>query len=456
LPQQLRLLIVEDTPSDAELSVMHLSREGYHLDWQRVECEADFLAAIQGPPYDLILSDWILPQFSGARAFQLMGERKLDTPFIIVSGGIGEETAVEVMRQGAADYLLKDRLERLGQAVHNALEQKNLRMERKRAEALLHLQSTALNAAANAIVITNADGMIEWVNPSFSLLTGYGAEEAIGKNPRDLLKSGEQGEDFYQQMWTAITAGDVWRGEMVNRRKDGSLYSEEMTITPIRNADGQIHQFIAIKQDITQRIQAEEALLRSSQELVLAYDSTLQGWSSALELREHETAGHSQRVVQMTLVLAGEMGVKQEEMVHIQRGALLHDIGKMGIPDSILLKPGPLTDEEWDIMRQHPGFAYRMLSFIPYLECALDIPYCHHEKWDGSGYPRGLKGEDIPLAARIFAIIDVWDALSYERPYRKAWTKEAITQYLQDQSGIHFDPLVVKKFLALLQAGQTG
>ncbi len=445
----LRVLLVEDSPTDAELLVMRLAQEDYQLDWQRVESEAEFLTALE-TSFDLILSDWVLPQFSGMRAFQLLTKSDLDIPFIIVSGGIGEETAVNVMRQGAADYLLKDRLDRLGQAVRNALEQKKLRAERKQAEELLHLQASALNAAANAIVITDLNGTITWANPAFKILTGYSADEAVGKNPRELVKSGQHQCTFYQQMWDKILTGGVWHGEIINRRKDGMLYFEEMTITPIRGLDGIIHQFVAIKQDISQRIQAEEALQKSADELRLAYDSTLQGWSNALELREHETAGHSQRVVHMTLELAKEMGVKEEELVHIQRGALLHDIGKMGIPDSILLKPEPLSDFEWDTMRQHSVLAYQLLSIIPYLEPALDIPYYHHEKWDGSGYPCGLKGEDIPLAARIFAIIDVWDALSYDRPYRKAWTEESVIQYIIEQSGMHFDPRVVEVFLRLI------
>lgn len=439
-------MLIEDTPSDADLLLLKLGNEGFQVKWQRVDNEADFLTAL-GTPIDLILSDWVLPQFSGERAFQLLSERNLDIPFIIISGGIGEETAVEMMRQGVADYLLKDRLERLGQAVQHALEEKELRVERKQAEELLNLQASALNAAANAIVITDETGTITWANPAFTTLTGYSSAEAIGRNPRDLVKSGQHPRVFYQQMWDTILAGEVWQGEMINRRKDGSLYFEEMTITPIRGQDVTAYKFVAIKQDISQRIQAEDALQKSSDELTLAYDSTLQGWSNALELREHETAGHSQRVVEMTLNLARRFGLKEEDLIHLQRGALLHDIGKMGIPDSILLKPEPLSIEEWTIMKKHPVYAYQLLSKIPYLEPAMDIPHYHHEKWDGSGYPCGLRGEEIPIAARIFAIIDVWDALSYDRPYRKAWTEETVIQYLKEQSGVHFDPRVVEAFL---------
>lgn len=190
-------------------------------------------------------------------------------------------------------------------------------------------------------------------------------------------------------------------------------------------------------------------LQRSNTELSLAYDTTLEGWSRALDLRDEETEGHTRRVTDITLRLAQAMGLENSELVHVRRGALLHDIGKMGIPDAILLKPGPLTDEEWVIMRKHPVYAYELLSPISFLKSSLDIPYCHHEKWDGTGYPRGLKGEQIPMAARIFAVVDVYDALTSNRPYRAAWSRERTLEHIGSLSGTHFDPEVVEAFLRL-------
>jgi len=188
-------------------------------------------------------------------------------------------------------------------------------------------------------------------------------------------------------------------------------------------------------------------LEQSNLELNLAYDATIEGWSHALDLRDKETEGHTLRVTRITMDLAQLMGICEVELFNIRRGALLHDIGKMGVPDGILLKPGKLTDEEWVIMRKHPTFAYDLLLPIAYLKPALDIPYCHHEKWDGTGYPRGLQGEQIPLAARIFAIVDVWDALISDRPYRKAWPHKKAMNYISEQAGTHFDPEVVNVFL---------
>jgi GAF domain-containing protein len=190
-------------------------------------------------------------------------------------------------------------------------------------------------------------------------------------------------------------------------------------------------------------------LERSNAELARAYDLTLEGWARALELRDMETRGHSERVTEQTLRLARQMGISEGELIHVRRGALLHDIGKMAIPDSILLKPGPLDDVEWRVMRQHPVYAYRLLSPIPFLRPALDIPLFHHEWCNGDGYPYGLRGDSIPLTARIFAVVDVWDALHSPRPYRDAWSDSQVREHLRERAGTHLDARVVDQFLEL-------
>lgn len=192
-----------------------------------------------------------------------------------------------------------------------------------------------------------------------------------------------------------------------------------------------------------------ENLQNANLNLNLAYDATIDGWSRAMELRDQETEGHTQRVAEMAVVIARSFGIREEEIQQIYRGALLHDIGKIGVPDQILLKPGSLTMDEWKVMRQHPQLAYEMLLPIVYLRKALDIPHFHHERWDGKGYPQGLKGEQIPLAARIFAIVDVFDALTSDRPYRKAWSVNKAIRYVREQNGKMFDPQVLNKFLSL-------
>jgi len=237
------------------------------------------------------------------------------------------------------------------------------------------------------------------------------------------------------------------RGEVEMTRRGGKRFPADVFLVPIRidKEEG----FSAVIRDLTDIKKAQAQAERSHKLLERSYDATLRGWSRALDLRDNETEGHTQRVTEVTMKLARALEVPEKELVNIYRGALLHDIGKIGIPDSILRKPGPLDKEEWEVMRQHPIYAYKLLRNIPYLKRALDIPYCHHEKWNGKGYPRGLENEEIPFSARLFSVVDVWDALSSDRPYRKAWPRGEVLDYIKEQKGIHFDPEVVDIFLGL-------
>ena len=749
----IRVLILEDRAADAELMLHELRQAGFDPVWQRVDIEVVYQAALETKP-DLILADWSLPQFSGLRALQLMNERGLDIPFIIVSGSIGEEVAVEAMRQGAADYLLKDRLPRLGQAVRHALEDKQQRAERKRAEEALRESESKFRGiveqSSDGIILADEQGIIiEW-NKSQEQITDIRRGDALGKpvwdilyqtlseelktaityerfrtNSQSLLRIGEapwlnqlqesviqhsdgtcrsvqavmfpirtvnglmvasivrditerkQAEDALQEsekkyrmlfdeapVGIAISTlegkiidlnkaqaemigrtieelrekgvneyyidsdkriemievlksnGKVRDFEMKLRRSDGSIITELLNLDNVQI--GTINYIFTIGRDITERKRAEERIFRqlehltalnaidriiagnfdlklglseilihvtkelgidaadiliinpdskmlefgaergfrtqairkarvrlgesfagrvalerqlvqisnirdepdnlflstllkvedfvcyygvpliikgqikgvlevfhrtalepdaewfdflnslagqaaiaidnatlyknlqhSNIELTLAYEATIEGWSRALDLRDKETEGHTQRVTRISMDLAQAMGVGDAELANIRRGALLHDIGKMGVPDHILLKPDKLTDEEWVIMRRHPTFAHELLLPIIYLKSALNIPYCHHEKWDGTGYPRGLKGEQIPLSARIFSVVDVWDALTSDRPYRPGWTKEKAREHILASSGTHFDPQVVDVFMQM-------
>lgn len=200
-----------------------------------------------------------------------------------------------------------------------------------------------------------------------------------------------------------------------------------------------------------QKLLQERAKLQDANaQLLAAYEATIEGWSHAMDLRDRETEGHSRRVAELTVKLAQHLGMSNEEILHLRRGALLHDMGKIGIPDTILHKTGKLGAEEWVTMRKHPQLAFDMLYRVEYLRPALDIPYCHHEKWDGTGYPRGLRGEEIPMAARLFAIVDVWDALTSDRSYRSAWSEADALAYIREQSGKHFDPRAVDLFFEVL------
>jgi len=777
MSKPLRVLIVEDRISDTELALYELRQAGYTLDWQVVETEADYLAALE-KPWDVILSDFKMPQFDGIRALGLLNEKGLDIPFILVSGTIGEDQAVACIKQGAADYLLKDRLMRLGPAVQHAIETRQMRAEQRRAhQALLESEEryrTLIEASPDAIVLTDFQGKVLMTNRRAVLMIGAESqEELIGANGYDFLVP-EERELAREISGQLLSSQDSITMQYTIVKLDGTPHPVELSGTVFKDSDGNAQAFLSLIRDITPRKQRErereaiarvatamrsasrreemlplileevmallqagsvsymapdpltgemvvelamggwaastgmrmppgeglgshviasgkayysddvrndphvdpqrvvgdlhavagvpliardqsigvlwaarsqpfkryevqvlsaiadisanaihraalyeqteqrlrrlaalrdidlaiassldlsiilnilleqvtahlsvdaadvllldpysqtlkcaawrgfrshaiaqtrlrlgegnagraalereivsadlstgkdslarapflagegfagyyavpllvkgqvkgvlevfhrsglqrdpewlefletlagqaaiaiddaemfENLQRSNLELAIAYDETITGWSRTLELRDMETEGHSRRVTELTMRLARAMGISDGELVHVRRGALLHDIGKMGIPDEILRKPGPLDEDEWQIMRQHPLYAYNLLAPINFLRPALEIPYCHHEKWDGTGYPGVLAGEQIPLAARIFAVVDVWDALLSARPYRDPWAEEKVVAYLKEQAGSHFDPQVVEAFLRLL------
>ncbi|TMJ00511.1 MAG: GAF domain-containing protein [Bacillati bacterium ANGP1] len=791
---RLRVLVVEDRPADAELMAAELQRAGFTFDWQRVDSERDFLSQLNPHP-DIILADFHMPQFTGLRALQILKDRGLDIPLIIVSGSIGEEVAVNAMQQGASDYLLKDRLIRLGAAVNRALEAKHLRDEERKAKEELamarNLLHTMVTTVPDYITVKDLESRYMLVNDAYANFLGKAtSQELVGKTAFDVFPHELAAQYAEADRAVLRTEQPMVKAESRTVDSANNVRWHSTTRVPLRNGAGQLVGVLNISRDITEQKHADEQierqletlsalyataqklsqsldldqlaryvvetavktfgarfawighaepggairrlahwpdkdeylrdlaprwdespagqgpsgrairsgfpvvvdniasdaslirrdiltglgvkgagafplisrdkpfgvlvlhgdqdnffgparteffqafanqaaaalenarlfaeagerlqqlqalrnidmaitasldlrvtlnvildqvtthlktdaatvllfdpysqtlrfeinrgfrgkalrhanlrlgeghagraamerrvisvpdlaaemsefarsvklpeeefvsyfavpliakgqvkgvlevlhraplnptqdwlsflealagqaaiaidnstlfdnLQRVNTDLTMAYDTTLEGWSKALDLRDKETEGHTLRVTKLTERLARALHVGDQDRVHIRRGALLHDIGKMGIPDSILLKPGPLTDEEWVVMKKHPTYAYELLSPIHYLRLAVDIPYCHHEKWDGSGYPRGLKGEEIPVASRVFAVIDVYDALTSDRPYRRAWPKEKALAYIREQAGKHFDPAVVATFLEM-------
>ncbi len=325
--------------------------------------------------------------------------------------------------------------------------------EKRKAEEALQLSeekfSNAFHMSPDAVSITRIkDGLFLEANEGFTRFIGYTPEEVVGKTAMDI------------KIW--VDPQD--RNRLIDKLKRDGYY--ENLLAPFRTKSGKIlfglmsarllmingEEFLlSITRDITERIEDERRMQEAHDQVEKAYEATLQGWARALELREHETADHSRRVVDLSLKIARELCFSAPELNDLERGALLHDIGKMGVPDNILLKPGPLSDDEWVIMKQHPEYAYHLLKDVDYLHQSLEIPYSHHERWDGSGYPRGLKGEEIPLSARIFSIVDVWDALLSDRPYRPAWNRQAVMKYIEEQSGKMFDPQIVAVFIKLMK-----
>lgn len=495
MDRELHILLLEDSEADAELELRELRKAGMKFVSKRVETREAFERALTEFSPDIILSDFALPTMNGQTAVELLQHIKPNIPFILVSGTIGEESSVEMLKKGAIDYILKGKLHRLPTAVWRALDETDARKKREVAEAGTHRQLQRLRALrAIDLAISGSLDLRVTLNVILDQVTtqlGVDAAVILLLNPHTQTLDYKEGRGlrFDAMKQTRLALGHGYAGR-------SALSRQTITIPDLRSATGELERSRLLREEgfvaycvaplITKGIvkgaleifhrsplemdqgwieyleslagQAAIAvdgatlfsdLQRANMELSVAYDATLEGWSRALDLRDKETEGHTERVTELTLRLARSMGVGDVELVQIRRGAILHDVGKLGIPDSILLKAGPLTDKEWAVMKQHPVYAYQWLHPIHYLRPALDIPYCHHEKWDGSGYPRGLKSETIPLAARIFAIVDVWDALRSDRPYRKAWSVEKTREHIISLIGTHFDPRVAQAFLEM-------
>lgn len=606
----LRALILDDSEDDAQLLVRELKRS-YTLTYERVDSAAGMRAALADRQWDIILSDYSMPDFNALNALKVLHEAALDLPFIIVSGTIIEEEAVAALKAGAGDFIVKGRLSRLGPAIERELREAKNRAKRHRAEERL---ATTLDTIIEGAQIIGFDWHYVYVNEAVAIRGRQSREALLGHTMMEVYPGIEHTE-LFTVLSRCMTSRVAVRMENEFVYPDGSKNWFDLNIQPVpeglfmlshdiserkraeANTRRQLDRLAALRtidmaisgslsldltlsiilQQVTSQlgVDAANVLLhnRSTHELVFAagrgfrtsafrqsrphvgeghagraalerriiavpdlraserksrrtglldsetfvsyfavpliakgevkgvleifhrapldpdpnwmdfleslagqaaigidqaelfrdlqqsnadlsraYDATIEGWSRALDLRDHETEGHSQRVTDLTVRLAQAIGMDSDQLVHVRRGALLHDIGKMGVPDNVLLKEGPLTDDEWIIMRRHPALAYELLQPIEYLRHALDIPYCHHEKWDGSGYPRGLAGAAIPLSARIFAVVDVSDALRSRRPYRQAWAADKVLEHIRHSAGQHFDPRVVEAFLAMMAA----
>jgi PAS domain S-box-containing protein/putative nucleotidyltransferase with HDIG domain len=318
--------------------------------------------------------------------------------------------------------------------------------EKKAIEHELVALKKAVETMQLGVTISSCEGKILYSNPAEAAMHGYSSGELVGREV-SIFATGPAMKQTAKIDFDRIGS---WRREGVNVDRYGNSFPVHLMSDVVRNDDGEPISIVTTCENITERKRSELKLKHSRDELMLAYDTTIEGWSRALDYRDKETEGHSRRVTELTVKVAQHMGVGDSDIVHVRRGALLHDIGKLGVPDHILFKPDQLAHEEWQIMKKHPEIAFELLSPISFLRPSIIIPYCHHEKWDGSGYPRGLSREQIPLEARIFSIVDVWDALSNDRYYRPAWPLEKVRTHIMELSGKHFDPEIVQAFLQVV------
>lgn len=448
------ILLIEDEDPHAELIQRAFEDQTSQFLIHRVKSLAEARAYIQKHEPDLIIADWRLPD---GESMELLPSHHdpLYTPIILMTSYGNEKIAVEALKSGAVDYVVKspESMLDMPHIAEKAIDQWRSRAERDYMQkALLESEAQFRLLAENAsdmIVRLSTDGRMLYVSPASKSILGYLPEELHKSSSFDLIHKDDLAwvkAMFENREKTSFTI--AYRA----RHKDGHyVWLESSTRAILDRNTNEVTEIQTASRDITERKRAEEELQIAHHSLQEAYGKTIEGWVRALDLRDKETEGHTQRVTELTLRLASKLGFNEEEMIHLKRGALLHDMGKMAIPDEILQKPGPLTETEWETMHQHPAYAYEMLANIAYLRPALDIPYYHHERWNGSGYPKQLKGQEIPLAARLFAVVDVWDALSSDRPYRKKMPRQEVIAYLREQSGILFDKQLVDAFLEMIE-----
>lgn len=452
----IHILLIEDDPAHAELIQRAFEERGDESRLTTAYTLSEAREHLQNFQPSLIIADWRLPDGDSS---ELLNDHENNNdptiPVIIMTSYGNERNAVDVIKSGALDYIVKssESMTDMPHIAERAIEQWMIKQEKEEMQVTLAERESQFRLLAenssDMISRHDATGTFLYVSPACQAILGYKPEELINTPVTPLVH-----QDDAKQIIDLLATPD-WNDVTVTvdyrlLHKNGEYIWVETTARLFFDENNKRQEFQASSRNITERKEAEEALQRAHLDLQDAYDKTIEGWVRALDLRDKETEGHTQRVTEMTVRLAKIIGCSQDEIIHIRRGALLHDMGKMGIPDEILQKPGPLTNAEWDVMRKHPELAYRMLSRIKYLEEAITIPYYHHERWDGSGYPHKLQGNDIPLHARLFAVVDVWDALSSDRPYRKRMPPHEVIDYLKKESGKLFDPEMVENFIPLI------
>jgi PAS domain S-box-containing protein len=456
MDDSIHILLIEDDPAHAELIQRAFEDRGNGACLTVTHTLARAREILSGSRPTIIVADWRLPD--GESSTLLTEEQQPYAPPVVIMTSYGSERmAVEAMKSGALDYIVKspESMADMPHIVERAIEQwKTLREQERIQNTLAEREAQFRLLAENSSdMISRHDlqGCFLYVSPACHTVIGYEPGELIGRPFIPLIHP-----DDAKSMTDLFNSANVSNGSAATqyraRHKNGQYIWLETTARIIYDRQNKALEIQASSRDITERKQSQVALQRAHEDLQDAYDRTIEGWVLALDLRDRETEGHTQRVTAMAIRLARELSCTEEELVHIRRGALLHDMGKMGIPDEILQKPGPLSPEEWMTMRKHPLYAYQMLSPISYLNQALIIPYYHHERWDGSGYPRRLRSDEIPIESRILAVADVFDALTHDRPYKEAWTIENTVEEIRRNAGLHFDPTIVEAFMELPHA----
>jgi PAS domain S-box-containing protein len=454
----LRLLLIEDSEDDARMLIDEIARGGFDVQWERVETPEAMASALDGVPWDLIISDNVLLHFEGLAVLELFQEKELDLPFIIVSGKSGEELAVRAMKAGAHDYILKNNLSRLVPAIGREMREAAGRREGRWAEKALRQSEERFHALfenAPVGIVIHRQGRIILANQAYLYMIGYENESEIYDRcvlEHIALECRLDAEERIRQR----ESGDVLprMHEALGLKRDGTVFPVFVEIARFGLPDDLAT--VAFVSDITGVKRSEETLRESYRKLEDIFTQTVKALASITEMRDPYTAGHQVRVAQLACAIGVNMGLADEQIKTIKMAASIHDIGKTTIPAEILNKPGALNDVEMSLVQNHACSGYEILKNINFGEPVAEIVWQHHERLNGSGYPRGLDGDEIMIEARILAVADVVETMSSHRPYRPALMLEQALDEIRQQRGILYDVAVVDACLELFETRSFG
>ncbi|MFA6191613.1 MAG: HD domain-containing phosphohydrolase [Sulfurimonas sp.] len=441
------ILIVDDNVKNIQLAANVLRATNLYNIFFATSGE-NALEQLKLRDYSLILLDINMPGIDGYETASIIKKdsKTKKIPIIFLSANANKESIKKGFENGGKDYITKpfDESELLHR-VHTHVElfhaKEQLKQEVNETKTLLEQYKIAVDAGS-AVSKSDTEGNITYVNDKFCELTKYTKEELIGVN-HSILRSPDVSDDIYKSLWETIKSKKIWNGMVKNRAKDGSYYYIDATIMPILNYQGEIVEYISIRTDVTKEIMLTEDIIATQKEIL----STL---GELGEWRSKETGDHVNRVSLFSELLARAHGCAHKDIELLKMASPMHDIGKVIIPDAILLKPGKLSFDEFEIIKNHTVYGWEIFNKSKHqlLQAAALISHEHHEKWDGTGYPRGISGENIHIFGRITAIADVFDALSHDRVYKKAWSLDETIEYIKNESGKSFDPKLVDLFLA--------
>ncbi|HHU70387.1 MAG TPA: HD domain-containing protein [Thermoanaerobacterales bacterium] len=442
MDEKIRVLIIEDSEDDTFLILRELRRGGYKPVYERVETESAMRAALSSKEWDLILSDYNMPCFSTYEALSILKESGIDVPFIIVTGAIGEENAVQLMKEGANDYVMKDHIQRLVPVIERELQEAEGRKSRRKTEDLYRKSDFVVNASSDMMVMINRNYVYETANKSFyKAFKKNSPEEIVGSSVSDVW-----GREIFEQeikdYLDRCLNGEEISTEMWFDMPGEGRQCFEINYIPYCDNNGAITHAIMVGHNITKRKIVEQELNKSYQKLQKALEGTVHALSTLVEMRDPYTAGHQKRVAMIAQAIAREIGLPEDHVQSIWVASLIHDVGKIRVPSDILSKPGRISKAEFELIKEHPKTGYEILSKIEFPWSVADIVLQHHERMDGSGYPQGLKGDDILLASRIVGVADVVEAMTYHRPYREALGLNAALDEIKKNKGILYDPEV--------------